>query len=878
MSRLLCSAAIALALFAAPGPAAEILLDGHQHMGNNQGRCEFKPDDPVTHNQILNYPNYFHLSQPVTINGLRLNGALGLDNKLEVVIDGQLQISTCASCTSCRLPGTITCGGNNSCGDVVIDLTVGKFLPAGDHTISVRDAVSAGNDIGFSSISLLSDNPSTSFMLTQRRHPGNNALAPTDNDADDDYDITDNTSPYYPDISEPYPLDMGFTLSQNRRLSDIRFYRLRDVDNAAPNQARVFIDGQQVGVLVNTGDPLEANPTIIPTNFLALAGAHTLRVDLGVISGSDVDSFSWDSIIIGSVDIAPSGALGAFNAVEVGLAALNGVIKTKIANKNHDLDIYAINPLGSGVNTSYTGTVTVELLDASNSTGAPDIYGCRSSWTAVHTLGSVTFGGGDNGKKRLSVTPYPDALQVARVRVTDSSTGARGCSTDALAVRPKEFQAVASDNDASTPGLTRPLPTGGYSSNSAPIHKADRPFTLLVTPLAEGGGAVIGYSGQPTVTAIVLELGTVLGSVAMTPPWTVSGGVLRNDSLRYSEVGAVRLRVEDTSFANIDLADSTDTERWVRKDDVRVGRFVPDQFTVTKNTLDPACGSFTYVGQTFGYAAGAAVTLTAVSGLGTTTLGYTGSLGFNSKLSSIAQATFGIYDDPGIAGSPTLSFPAGSHSVSDLGGGLGRISLPNFSVNRPGSPLASFSAEVGIEFDVFSDSDGVLPAESPIVMGTATNLGGAPFTGGINNKQMRYGRLYLESGYGSDRTPLNLPARTEFWDGTSFVPSTGDSCTLLQTANVALLTPVPGAVPAQTRTLAPAGPGPGPWTVTLSAPNVAGAAVLLVDLSVVGPYPFLLDDNSDGDGLFNNNPRGSANFGLFNRSQDNRIYQREVFR
>ena len=93
------SAAIALALFAAPGPAAEILLDGHQHMGNNQGRCEFKPDDPVTHDQILNYPNYFHLSQPVTINGLRLNGALGLDNKLEVVIDGQLQISTCASCT-----------------------------------------------------------------------------------------------------------------------------------------------------------------------------------------------------------------------------------------------------------------------------------------------------------------------------------------------------------------------------------------------------------------------------------------------------------------------------------------------------------------------------------------------------------------------------------------------------------------------------------------------------------------------------------------------------------------------------------------------------------------------------------------------------------
>lgn len=862
--------AAALWLVAAPA-AADILLNGHQHMGNNDGRCEFTPDDPVTQNQARDYPSHFFLSQDATITGVRLDKALGLDNNLEVRIDGIVRTSTCAACSSCNLPGTITCGGNNSCGDVVIDLAPDIVLPAGLHTISIRDANNSGNDFGFSSITLLSPQTSTAVMLNQRRHPGIPGDS-TDTDSNDNYDITGGSTPYfYPDLPEGQPLTIPFTLGQNRRISELTFYRAREVDNVAPNEARVLIDGQFVGTIAQTGT--SAATRSIATNFLALAGAHSLRVELGVISGSNVDSFSWDDIVITTVDVAPSGALGSFNATDVGANPLSGTIQTRISNKGFDLDLHAINSLGTGVNTAYAGTVTVELLNAVDNSGAFDIYGCRSSWTAVHTLGSVTFGGGDNGKKKISNVSYPNALRVARVRVTDTANGGRGCSTDALAVRPKEFQAVANDDNETAPGLTRALPTGGYNSNSTPVHKAGRAFTVRVTPLAEGGGTVTGYDGQPTLSAIQLELGTVLGSVA-TGPWVASGGVLRSDTVTYSEVGAVRLRVEDTGFANIDLADTSASDRSIKKDDFKVGRFIPDHFRVTKAQLTPGCGSFSYVGQSVGFPGGTAVTLTAESGTNTTTLGYTGAL-FRLP-ATIAQGTFNIYDDPGIAGSPAISYAGGAHAVGEQGPGVGRILLPSITVTRPATPLSPFPAEIGIQLPVFADADGVLPTESPIVLGTNTSGGGVPFAGGAS--QMRYGRLFLAPGYGSDRLPLPVPLRTEFWDGVGFIPSTGDACTTLQAGNVALPTPVPGAAPAQTVTLAPAGPGPGPWTVTLSAPNIAGQAVMNLDLSVVGPYPWLLDDNTDGNGLFDNNPRATADFGLYNRSQDNRIYQREVYR
>lgn len=862
-------------LLSAPAPAAEILLQGHQHMGNNDGRCEFTPNDPVTHVQIRDYPSNFHLSQDVTISGVRLNNAIGVDDVLEVRIDGVVRSSSCASCSSCNLPDTIVCGGNNSCGDVVISLTP-IFLPAGYHTISVRDADSSENDFGFSSLSLLTDNPSSSVMLNQRRHPGNNTLSPTDNDANDNYDITDSGSPYYPDVSEPHPMDIVFNLSQNRRISQIEFFRVRDVDNGLANAGKLFLDGIEIG-------PFPSRPTgfgteTFNTNFLALAGNHTLRVALGVISGNDVDSFSWDDIIIRTVDAAPAGVLGAFNATDTGELPLTGVIRTKVANKNFDLDLHAINSLGSSVNTAYTGTVTVDLLNAADNSGSLDIYGCRSSWTAVHTLGSVTFGGGDNGKKRLSSVSYPNALRIARVRVTDNATGARGCSTDALALRPKEFQADASHDNETTAGLAEALPTGGYSSTSTPRHKAGRPFTLSLVPKGEGGVTVTGYDGQPTVSAIVLEQGTVLG-VATTGPWSWVGGVLRSDTVTYSEVGAVRLRVEDTSYADVDLADSTLTDRAVRKDDVKVGRFIPDHFRVTLGELEPACGSFSYVGQPFGYPGGTAVTLTAENAANITTLGYTGSL-FRLP-ASIPQANFSIYDDPDIAGAPALTVPPGSHAVGDLGAGVASIQLPSISVTRPDTAsLEPFPAEIGIALPDFTDLDDVAPEISPIVLGTAGAGTGAPFTGGVAGlKSMRYGRLYLESAVGSERAPLVVPLRVEYWDGVGFGNSAGDACTTLQAGNVVLSTPVVGG---QTATLAPVvtgpSPWPGPWTVTLSAPNVAGNAVLDMDLSVVGPYPWLLDDNTDGDGLYNNNPRATAVFGLYDRSQDNRIYQREVFR
>ena len=69
--------------------------------------------------------------------------------------------------------------------------------------------------------------------------------------------------------------------------------------------------------------------------------------------------------------------------MDVGGAALTGSVQTKVAGDVFTLDLYAINGFGTGQNIAYTGAATVQVLNAADSSGAVDVYGCRSSWSAT---------------------------------------------------------------------------------------------------------------------------------------------------------------------------------------------------------------------------------------------------------------------------------------------------------------------------------------------------------------------------------------------------------------------------------------------------------------------------------------------------------------
>lgn len=854
------------ALLALPVARADIVLTGNHHTGDCDdvgGGCTlFTPVDPVSRNQMFNYPINFTLTTTTTIDKVTLENPVDLDGKLQIYLATR---GTSLGSSSSHF-GTLS----GSTFDLVPDLVLGPgeyvILPDGGCSESSGGTFFYNcpggkvNDIGFSAVTLVSAQSGTAVMLTRRRHLGDNT------DADDDYDFTgvvaSSSNEFYPDASEAAAIDLSFTLSANLRLTQIKFYRLRDINNeiAGATNPKVLVNGSQLGELTGEGDPFTLT---LGNSLLLLTGTHTLRVESGTFS-SQRDDFSWDDIVLIFASVATTGTPGLFNAVDTGAAAVTGSITTKVAGGAFTLDLYALNGFGTGQNTGYSGTATVEVLNAANSSGTIDVYGCNSAWTVAQTLpGTVTFAA---GYASVSGTFLDAGLKEARIRVTDTATGAAGCSIDNFAIRPANFLVEPSHGTETTAGTTTLLTNTGTSG--LPRHRAGQPFTLVATARTAGGAAATSYDGTPEASAAALSPATTSGTLTAGTWGAASNGVRRTDTARYSEAGPARFTLKDTTWADVDADDTAAGQREF-SGTVDAGRFVPDHFKVVEGSLAPACaaGGFSYLGDALAWDT-PAVTLTAVAADGTpaddsdnpTTMNYEGVL--ETLPDSLAQPTYaaltGTLDTGGLA----------APAIGNATAGVAAITLPALSFVR--SPIGAFDAEIGITLPAFADDDGIVPSESPIVIGAATSGNGVAFTG--NAKSQRFGRLYFEPQYGSERLPMVVKLRAEYFDGTAFVPNTADLCTSLTTGDVTL-----AGIGGQSHAVWAAGGGA--WNVTLTAPNTPGQATLSVDLASppvtpAVPYP-LLQADADGDGTYAEDPAGTATFGLY--SQDERwIYQREV--
>jgi len=838
---------VALALLAvAPLAPADVVLEGFFHTGDEDDRAEFTPADPVDCTKYRSYPTRFYLSESATITAFTLDDAVDVeDTDITIELDGTQR--SALICAGCLTDGTVT-----------ITLAADVSLAAGDHTVAVIDPSGTSgnctntNDFGWSGLTLTSTATTDSIMLAQRRHLGDN------NDDDDDYDFTSITGngQFYPDAFEGSALDLGFTLGANRRLSSVHFYRLRDVNTEAPSNATsptVLVNGSQIGELTTDGDPFT-----VSTNVLLAAGTHTLRVVSGMLGGQR-DDFSWDAIILSFATTTAAGTPGMFNAVDSGGAVLTGSITTKIAGGSSTLDLYALNGFGTGQDATYNGVANVEVLNASNSSGTTDIYGCNSQWQFAQSLGSVTFVG---GKATITGTFLDAGLKEARIQVTDSTTGAKGCSIDNFAIRPATLDVAPSHATETTAGLTTALTNAATSG--LPRHKAGQPFTIVATGKAAGGATASNYDGSPTAaTPVALAPATVAGTLTLGNWGSASGGARRTDTATYTEVGAVTIALEDASWANIDADDPTSTaaQRTITGT-VNTGRFIPDHLNVTDGTLTTTCpvGGFSYIGGNGTLVWNTpAMTLTAVNASNGTTANYQGAL--ETLPSTLAAPTYAVYDDPALAFTPALNTAGLSDAtaISDATNGVATITRQALAFQR--TLVAAFDAEIAITFPDIRDADDVVPTK--LTVGSATAGGGLAFT---NGKSQRFGRLYFEPRYGSENLPITVPLRAEYFDGVAFVPNAADTCTTLTDGQVAL---VPAAV-GQTKALSGPLTGEGPWIVTLSAPLAKGQATMSTSSAL---YPLLMGDN-DGDG-YDDDPTGVATFGVYT-SNDKRIYQREV--
>lgn len=337
------------------------------------------------------------------------------------------------------------------------------------------------------------------------------------------------------------------------------------------------------------------------------------------------------------------------------------------------------------------------------------------------------------------------------------------------------------------------------------------------TPLA-GDGGVLG------------ELSPSPASLAATD---FGAGVASYTPLAYSEVGSFTLRAAAASYlgvSGIDVAGST-----------RVGRFVPDHFTVTPGTLVnravAACApasAFTYAGEAMQLKD---FTLSARNALATPTVtkNYTGAFARldGSLPANFAFAAVDLAD--AVAPLAARSFAAGS-SPGDLGllsssggwsAGVGTFVANVRLIRATGAaegPYESFRLGIAP-----LDPDGVTVRGADKDLDITAPADAANDKVLIGSTRVLFGRLWLGNAYGSDQRDLALPFQTQYWNGTAFVKNTADNCTALATAHLAMGNPQ-GGLGAYAGPLAVSATVAGGGTITLSKP--AGSASGSVDLAV----------------------------------------------
>lgn len=477
-------------------------------------------------------------------------------------------------------------------------------------------------------------------------------------------------------------------------------------------------------------------------------------------AAGDTSEFGPNWTAASMASLSPSG-LNAFES-STPAGSLTGVLQTKTAGTPATIDVIVLNSLGTGLHTAFNGTVTLEWMNAADNSGTLDARNCRSSWTALSTAGTVSFAAGDGARRPVTLTP-PDAGRQWRLRLSatllDGST-LRACATDAFAVRPARLSIdQVGDADDATPGTARTLNTTAASGGA--VHRAGRPFSLRASARNAGNGTTPGYDGTPSLSleSCPLPASGCIAGVLSPATLTASGGSITSDALRYGEVGAIRIKLSDPSFADIDAADTPAAQRLVESTVVDVGRFVPDNYLLTLATpgvLATAQGScaasgagFTFFGQAFGWSTPPQVTITARATDGSTTVNWAGAL---MKLDAAAHAatTLSASATPAVS----LTSALGPRVIAAAGPGQATLTVSAadaYALLRAAAPQVSV-------VPVFNWLAQINDTSETAVAGNAATTGSVAQSA-VSFSQggtFHYGRLKLNGAHGDMRVGVRL--------------------------------------------------------------------------------------------------------------------------
>lgn len=330
----------------------------------------------------------------------------------------------------------------------------------------------------------------------------------------------------------------------------------------------------------------------------------------------------------------------------------------------------------------------------------------------------------------------------------------------------------------------------------------------------------------------------------------------------FSEVGVFAVRVTpSTSYLGITL-DSAVSHA--------MGRITPDHFTANlanSPELAPYCQTstaFAYSGQPLNWLVAPRVDLIARNGAGQVTQNYTqgnflrlNSAGVGVQWPSQDEVAQGTDSSP-----LALNSTAGVAGLNTVGAGQLRYdfsALDQLSyVKTPTSRVDPFAPDVAFGLTV-NDSDGVGLLSSPFSFSPAANFA------------LRYGRLWVDNGFGPENQDLPLSLRTEFYQSGRFMRNTDDSCWSYDAVNnVSLMPTTLTEVIGNTDTVL-AGEGLG--AIVLRAPTAVPGLPDVGQVEVEYAVPVWLRDDFNNDGTLTS-PRAQAQFGVY-RGHDRIIYWRE---
>ncbi|MNQ50118.1 hypothetical protein D3C85_640460 [compost metagenome] len=334
-----------------------------------------------------------------------------------------------------------------------------------------------------------------------------------------------------------------------------------------------------------------------------------------------------------------------------------------------------------------------------------------------------------------------------------------------------------------------------------------------------------------------------------------------------------------------------------------IGRFTPAYLGVTSTaSLTPACGAFSYQGQTINFAGGQpGIVVTGYNRQGEVTRNYdrepfwrlappareaysfsdVSKPNLAARLQSLGDAQSLAVADSGAAdGSRTFDWRA--EGVRQADALLWQLPSPPTAEDLP-FVLTSAGTHVQLKLlaGQLSDADGICYRGSDGSAATCQD-----FVHAFGGTEVRLGRLRIDAASGPENQALDLPYWLESWQdpgsGPVFGAAVGDSCSLAALGDVVLSgftgdllashfpTP-PGTLAAATGTPLPTG------VIHLPAPNHKGSALAsLSGLNGATPaLPWLLFDwNGDGTAEA---PSARATFGVLS-SQRALIFRREVYR